>query len=83
VDAWFFKYLAGIQWRGFGNGEIVIAPQYVSDITELKATVRGITVSYDDKKLEVSSPYPFRLESDNKVYDAGNHVFDRDDKGKD
>ena len=61
VDAWLFNYLAGIRPVGFGMETVRIAPQFVHGVTTLKATVHGVTVSYDEKTLTVQSPVPFTL----------------------
>lgn len=73
VDAWLFNYLAGIRPVGFGMETVRIAPQFVRGVTTLKATVHGVTVSYDEKTLTVQSPVPFTLclNGEEKTYPAG------------
>lgn len=75
VDAWFYKYLAGIRVRGFGFEQVEIDPVYVEGITRLEATLKGIRVSYDSEKLTVNSPYPFAYRK--KTYPAGDYVFQK------
>lgn len=79
VDTWFYKYLAGICVEGFGFDNIVIAPTFVDGVNTVKATLRGITVSYDEKTLSVNSPYPFTLKLNGicQPYPAGEYVFKR------
>lgn len=79
VDVWFYKYLAGIRIEGFGYGNITVSPQFVSGIKELRAAMHGISVSYNEKKVSVTSPYDFSYAAGGKtqLYKAGNYVFDR------
>ena len=79
VDVWFYKYLAGIRIDGFGYGNITISPQFVSGISELHAAMHGINVSYNEKKVSVSSLYDFSYSADGKTQlcKAGNYVFNR------
>ena len=79
VDTWFYKYLAGIRVEGFGFDNVVIAPVFVNGINSVKATLRGITVSYDEKTVSVKSPHPFTLKLNDicERYAAGEYVFKR------
>lgn len=61
VDAWLFNYLAGIRPDGFGMESVTVAPQFVRGVSTLTATVHGVTVSYDEEQLTVSSPVSFTL----------------------
>ncbi len=78
VDAWFYKELAGIKLKGFGYSGLVIEPKFVSGIKKLKATVKGISVEYNEKELRVNSPYDFTLilkDKSQKLY-AGEYTVE-------
>ena len=75
VDAWFYKYLAGIKFCGFGPDEVEIAPVFVAGITRLAAEVKGIKVSYDSERITVQSPAAFTFRG--KRYAAGAYEFDK------
>lgn len=73
VDTWFYKYLAGIRFNGFGFEHVEISPVFVAGITKLTAKVKGIKVSYDSEKITVCSPVAFTFRQ--KRYLAGEYVF--------
>ena len=77
VDGWFFRYVAGIRFEGFGYGRIVIAPTLLSSLPTFRAEVRGIRVERSGECITVSSPYPFRspLGGSMCCYPAGEHRF--------
>lgn len=77
VDVWFYKYLAGIRFEGFGGEKIVISPQYVSGIKKLSASIKGINISYDESELSVESPFDFTYvgKDGERLYNAGKYIF--------
>lgn len=79
VDSWFYKYLAGINLRGFGFDDIVVSPQFVKGISNLKAQLRGISVEYTDNMLKINSPYPFTFAYNGKSEKlrCGEYIFKR------
>ncbi len=79
VDVWFYKYLAGIRFEGFGKEHIVIAPCFVRGVDWLKAQVRGIAVQYDAATLTVccDSAFTLRLGGRTTRYPQGTYRFDR------
>ncbi len=77
VDGWFFRYVAGIRFRGFGYGDIVVAPALLSGLTRFSAEVRGLRVLREGDRLTVTSPYPFRtaLSGEMRQYPSGEYTF--------
>ncbi len=76
VDGWFFRYVAGVSFRGFGYGDIVIEPAILPTLTRFSAEVRGIRVLREGDRLTVTSPYPFRtaLSGEMRKYSAGEYI---------
>jgi alpha-L-rhamnosidase len=79
VNAWFYKHLAGISLNGIGFENVVIAPEFVNGINQLKAEAFGIKVSYDNEVFCVDSPYSFtlRLNGKEEKYIKGRYSFKR------
>ena len=77
VDGWFFRYVAGIKFLGFGPKDLVISPINVRGIENFSCTSRGITVTKTNGTLAVSSPIPFTYinEGIEKRYCAGEFSF--------
>ena len=53
VDNWFYKYLAGIR---INAGEIIIKPVFLKEIKWVRASCRGITVSWNNHEISVCVP---------------------------
>ncbi len=53
VDNWFYKYLAGIR---INAGEIIIKPVFLKEIKWVRASCRGITVSWNNHEISVYVP---------------------------
>lgn len=79
VDAWFYTYLAGIRFVGFGKKDVVVAPCFVRGINRLKAQVKGIAVAYDETTLTVCSDCPFTLQLNGNTvrYPQGTYRLNR------
>lgn len=77
VAVWFYKYLAGIRFEGFGSKNIVIAPCPIQGIRSLKARVRGVAVQYDETVLTVccDSRFTLRVSGKSAQYPPGTHHF--------
>lgn len=77
VDGWFFRYVAGIRFEGFGYGTILIEPAILPSLTCFSAEVRGIRIVREGDRLTVTSPYPFRspLSGEMRAYAAGEYSF--------
>jgi len=67
VDNWFYKHLAGIQICG---KNITIKPCFIPQVRWLKATHRGISVTYDDGKFEVVVPNNAKIVLGNRIYEV-------------
>lgn len=57
VDMWLYKYVAGIHIDE-GGGSVHVKPCFIDDIEFVRASYRGITVSYDKEKIEIISDIP-------------------------
>lgn len=79
IDSWLFIYLAGINPQGFGFEDVIIEPYFVKGINTLKATSCGITVGYDNNKIEIDCPYDFtfKYNGEEKKFTAGKYNFKR------
>lgn len=77
--SWFIKSLAGINFNGFGFGDIVIEPHFIDEITAVSASVRGVSVEYDGTLFKVTSKYPFKLKLNKREesFAAGSYCFER------
>lgn len=77
VDAWFYRWLAGIRFEGIGTEELVIAPNFVEGINTFTAEVRGVKVQKTETELEIVSPYPFTLKLGEKTkhLDGGRYTY--------
>lgn len=77
--SWFIKTLAGIGFNGFGFGDIVIEPHFIDEITTVSASVRGVSVEYDQSLFKVTSKFPFKLKLNGaeESFAAGSYCFER------
>ncbi len=79
VDAWLYKWVAGIRVKGFALDDITIAPLFIDGLSSVSASLHGIAVSYDEKTVTVDSPYAFTSEIPNHTgrFAAGRYTFER------
>ncbi len=77
VDGWFFRYVAGIRFDGFGLETLTIEPHSVKQINRFSAFVRGVKVEKNGNKLTILSPVPFKLVlgKHSGKYKAGTYTF--------
>ncbi len=77
VDAWFYKWLAGIRFEGSGTENVIIGPHFVEGINTFAAEVKGIRVEKTETELKVDSPYPFTLKLFGKteLKNSGKYIF--------
>ena len=77
VDAWFYRYFAGIRFEGIGAENIVIEPHFVEGINTLSAEVNGVKVQKTETEFLVDSPYDFTiiLNGTAEKMKKGNHTF--------
>lgn len=73
VDTWFFRYLAGIDLGGAGR--LRIAPLLLDEISSFSATLRGVSVEWENGFLTVTSPLAFTLSLGGRevAYPAGTY----------
>lgn len=77
VDAWFYKWIAGIKFNDLNKNSVEISPLPINGISSFKAELKGVKVEYKNNALSVKSPYGFTLKYKgiNKKYPAGEYVF--------
>ena len=57
VDMWLYKYIAGIHIDE-GGGSVHIKPCYITGLDWVRARHKGISVYYDEQKIEITSDIP-------------------------
>ena len=80
VDMWFYKYIAGIQVEE-GARLVRIKPCYINGLEWVKAKHRGISVYYDNNKIEINSDIPavYVTQSGEEIHlGVGKHILHKE-----
>ena len=74
VDNWFYRYLGGIKYTDVG---LIIDPIFLSSLSEVRATHRGITVHRTGKDVTVTTPVCAKIRIDGILQDVcpGTYTF--------
>lgn len=80
VNAWFYRWVAGIQVEKAGFRQITIRPLDLPGIRRFRASLHGICVESDGRRFRVHSPVPFTfLTSRQKIScQAGDFTFPKE-----
>lgn len=78
VDAWFYKWLAGIRYENFVDRKLVVAPLFLENIKNFSASMHGIKVEYSDNifKIESVKPFVLKINGQQLKYNAGKYSFE-------
>ena len=79
VDMWLYKYIAGIHIDE-GSGSVRIKPCYITGLDWVSAKHKGISVYYDEQKIEITSDIPatYVTQSGEEVYlGTGKHTLSK------
>ncbi len=76
VNMWLYKYIAGIRLDE-GAKSVTIQPCFVDGIDWVKATHKGISVSWNKNELTLETNIPAKVILNGKIIkaDKGNHTF--------
>lgn len=78
IDAWFYKWVAGIRYENFRSDRVIINPLLLDDIKSFSADMYGVKVKYENNKLWVESPKDFVLclKGERCNYAQGKYCFE-------
>ena len=79
VDMWLYKYIAGIQIEE-GYSSVRVKPCFINGLEWVRAKHKGISVYYDNNKIEITSEIPatYVTQSGDEVYlGVGKHTLSK------
>lgn len=80
IDMWLYKHIAGIQMSE-GAKHVVFRPCFLENLEFVKASHKGICISWDRQKIIITTDVPGKLIAEEREYTftAGSHTFSRKD----
>ena len=82
IDTWLYKHIAGIKIAGHGFSEVLIQPNFLPELSFVKAHTAGIHVEWNTEEVKVTSPVPGILAIDGQrlPFRSGTFVYSRSEK---